>query len=342
MNTLDSLKIPVIQGGMGIGISMGNLAGHVAREGGMGVISTANVGFRERDFWENPDEANKRALKDEIKKAREISEGNGLIAINAMVATNNFAMMIETACDAGIDAVICGAGLPLDLPKITEGKDVLIAPIVSSQKAAKMIKKLWSSRYRREADFYVVEGSQAGGHLGFKADELVNGTAQPLIEIVKEVVAEVGEIPVFAAGSVFDADEIKEMLDAGVKGVQIATRFIATEECDATDGYKKMVTGARDEDVTILKSPVGMPGRGLLTPLIKGVKEGKRFEPETCIACIKTCNPADTPYCISRALIDAYYGKEESGLFFCGSNVGKINEITTVKVLMEELSAGWE
>lgn len=342
MKTLDNMKIPVIQGGMGIGISMGNLAGHVAKEGGMGVISTANTGFREPDFWENPDEANERALRAEIRKAREIAQGNGMIAINAMVATCNFEKMIKAACDEGIDAVICGAGLPLELPKITDGKDVLIAPIVSSSKAAKMIKKVWETRYGRKADFYVVEGSNAGGHLGFKQDELEKGTAQPLEEIVREVAEEAGQIPVFAAGSVFDADEIKEMLAAGAYGVQIATRFIATEECDATDGYKQMILNADADQVTILKSPVGMPGRGLETPLIKDIKAGKRFQPENCIGCIRTCNPAETPYCISRALIDSYYGKEETGLFFCGSNVGRINEITTVKELMEELSAGWE
>ena len=167
MKTLEKLDFPIIQGGMGIGISLGGLAGAVAREGGMGVISTANIGFREPDFWENPREADKRALEKEIKKARSIAGGKGLLAINAMVATTGFGELVRKAVSCGIDAVISGAGLPLELPELTKGSDVLIAPVVSSGRAAKMLKKIWEKRHGRRPDFFVVEGSQAGGHLGF-------------------------------------------------------------------------------------------------------------------------------------------------------------------------------
>lgn len=341
MKTLDKLRVPVIQGGMGVGISLGGLAGAVAREGGMGVISTANIGFREADFWQNAEEADRRALRKEIEKARDISEGKGLIAINAMVATTNFGDMVRLACECGIDAVISGAGLPLELPELTAGFDVLIAPIVSSGRAAKTLRRMWGKRHGHEPDFFVVEGSQAGGHLGFSQEEVESGSAPPLMEILADVVEEAGEIPVFAAGSVFDCADIRNCLAAGARGVQIATRFIACEECDATQGFKNVILGASADDVMILKSPVGMPGRGIRTPLMEKVADGRRFGPETCIGCIHTCNPAETPYCINKALIEGYYGNYEEGLFFCGGNVGRINEMTTVKALMEELSSEW-
>ena len=341
MKTLEKLDFPIIQGGMGIGISLGGLAGAVAREGGMGVISTANIGFREPDFWENPREADKRALEKEIKKARSIAGGKGLLAINAMVATTGFGELVRKAVSCGIDAVISGAGLPLELPELTKGSDVLIAPVVSSGRAAKMLKKIWETRHGRRPDFFVVEGSQAGGHLGFEQEEVEQGNAKPLLTILKEVVKEAEDIPVFAAGSVFDSKDIRKCLDAGARGVQIATRFIATEECDASEGFKDVILSAKEEDVTILKSPVGMPGRGLKTPLIQKVKDGLRFGPERCIRCIHTCEPKTTLYCINNALIQAFYGNKEEGLFFCGGNVGRVNSMTTVKALMEELTSEW-
>ena len=341
MKTLEKLDFPIIQGGMGIGISLGGLAGAVAREGGMGVISTANIGFREPDFWENPREADKRALEKEIKKARSIAGGKGLLAINAMVATTGFGELVRKAVSCGIDAVISGAGLPLELPELTKGSDVLIAPVVSSGRAAKMLKKIWEKRHGRRPDFFVVEGSQAGGHLGFEQEEVEQGNAKPLLTILKEVVKEAEDSPVFAAGSVFDSKDIRKCLDAGARGVQIATRFIATEECDASEGFKDVILSAKEEDVTILKSPVGMPGRGLKTPLIQKVKDGLRFGPERCIRCIHTCEPKTTLYCINNALIQAFYGNKEEGLFFCGGNVGRVNSMTTVKALMEELTSEW-
>lgn len=342
MKTLDKLRIPVIQGGMGVGISMGSLAGNVALEGGIGVISTADIGFREKDFFTNNLEANKRALIEEIKKARSISAGNGLIAINAMVATENYAEMIAVACEAGIDAVICGAGLPLNLPELVIGYEVLIAPIVSSGKAAAALIKKWEKNWQRKPDFIVVEGGGAGGHLGFREEELSSGSAESLVGIVRETKEIAREIPIFAGGSVFGEDDIREVLRAGAFGVQIATRFIATQECDATEGYKKRIIEAKKEDIAIIKSPVGMPGRALRTPLIERIEASGRIAPKMCVSCLRTCNPAETEYCLTQALISAYYGDYENGLFFCGENVGRVNEITTVKKLMNEFMRAWE
>ena len=334
---LSELSHPLIQGGMGIGISMGGLAGAVAAEGAMGVISTANIGFTEEDFWQNPDGAAERSLRREIRKAREISGGKGLLAINAMVVTNNYRRMVEAAAEEGIDAVISGAGLPLELPELLAGSDVLVAPIVSGAKAARTITNLWSRRYGRTPDFIVAEGSMAGGHLGFGEEELMDGSCKPLEEIVADIRRLLPELPIFAGGSVFDRDDIDKMIKAGADGVQIATRFIATEECDASDGYKQTIIDATEDDVMIVKSPVGMPGRGLRTPLTEKTAKGLRVPPQKCINCIRTCEPKTTPYCINKALIEAYKGNYEEGLFFCGGNVGRVNEMTTVRKLIEEL-----
>ena len=333
---MHKMSVPIIQGGMGVGISMGSLAGAVAAEGGMGVISTANIGFREKDFWSNPQEANCRALEKEIRRAREISDGKGLIAVNAMVATKNFAEMVKVAVKSGIDAVISGAGLPLNLPDLVDDK-TLIAPIVSGKRAASLLMRTWKSKHGRSPDFLVVEGSKAGGHLGFKKEELLEGRESKLEDIISDVTSVAMGISVFGAGGIFDSEDIKTIKDRGAAGVQIATRFIATQECDASQGYKDRILSAKSEDVKIITSPVGMPGRALNSPLIKRVSKQLRIAPKRCIDCIITCNPGTTPYCINSALITGFYGDWENGLFFAGSNVGRINEMTTVKDLIKEL-----
>lgn len=338
---IEKLEIPVIQGGMGVGISLGNLAGHVALEGGMGTISTAVIGFREEDFRKNSKEANMRALEKEIIKAKEISGGRGLVAINAMTVTNNFKESVEKACGCGIDAVISGAGLPLNLPELVTNEDVLIAPIVSSGKAASLIMKSWKRNYHRRPDFIVVEGPLAGGHLGFKREELENGAEKNLEEIVREVADVAEDIPVFAAGGIFDEADVRAAISWGAAGVQVGTRFICTDECDATQGFKDVILNAKAEDVEITKSPVGLPGRAITSEILNILTSGERKPPKTCIDCIRTCDPKTTPYCISDALIKAYGGDLENGLFFSGSNCYRINEMTTVKNIMEELARGF-
>lgn len=332
--------VPIIQGGMGVGISMGSLAGAVAKNGGMGVISTAVIGFREEDVWSHPVEAGIRGLKKEIAKAKEISGGNGAIAINAMVVTRDYREMVNAAIEAGVDAIISGAGLPLELPEIAGERDVMLAPVVSSGRAAKLIERAWK-RHGRKPDFIVVEGRDAGGHLGFPREELVNGTAASLEQIVRDVVSVDPEIPVFAAGSVFDAEDIRRMQKAGAAGVQIATRFIATEECDASQKFKDVILNASESDIRIIESPVGLPGRAIDSPLLRRVEKRGRVAPKRCRGCIRTCDPKTTKYCISHALIEAFRGNWEDGLFFTGANVGRINEMTTVQKLMEELKEGF-
>lgn len=344
------LENPIIQGGMGVGVSLGNLAGHVALNGGMGVISSVNAGYREKDFDTRPFDANLRALRSEIRKAFDISKGSGMVAVNVMVAVNYYEQTIRTAVEEGIDAVISGAGLPLNLPELVKGYDTLIAPIVSSGKAAAVICKSWDNRYGVIPDFIVIEGPMAGGHLGFKKEEILDGTAKNPSEILKDVLDAIEpfeekykhKIPVFVAGGVFNGKDMAQYIKEGASGVQIATRFIATEECDASLEYKQVIVEAKEEDTAIIKSPVGMPGRAIRSNLIKRLDNGDTFPPLRCNMCLKACpHGSETPYCISRALIEAVQGNTEEGLFFCGANVGRVNNIVMVKELMEEIIEEW-
>ena len=344
-----ALTVPILQGGMGVGVSLGGLAGAVAACGGMGCISTADTGYREPDFEKDPVSANRRALAEEIKKAKEIAGGAGIVAINAMVATQNYADAVKTAVEAGVDAIVSGAGLPLELPGLVGKADVALAPIVSSGRAAKLILRRWAKAFGRTADFVVIEGCKAGGHLGFAEEDLLAGKCQTLDEILPEVLAEVRPfeeqfgraIPVFVAGGVYTGEDMAHYMKQGAAGVQIATRFIPTYECDASQAYKDVLLNASAEDVRIIHSPVGMPGRALNTPLVQKLSEGMRFPPKRCARCLKGCNPAQVPYCITHALIEAVKGNVEEGLFFCGANVGRLDKMRSVRALMDELMNEW-
>ena len=343
INTIE-LEKPIIQGGMGVGVSMGNLAGAVAKNGGMGVISTANIGFQKKDFLKNSLRASEESLAFEIKKAKEISKGNGLIAINAMVATVQYKEMIKAAVKNGIDCVISGAGVPLYLPEYVAGTEVLIAPIVSSGKSTKAVLRFWDKKYERTADFIVIEGATAGGHLGFSYEDIIENKAQTVEVILQEVKNTIKpfeekykrKIPIFVAGSLNTREKVESIMKSGADGVQVATRFITTKECDATIDYKRKYVEASNKDIVIIKSPVGMPGRALRTPLIEKIEKGK-VRPKFCINCIHTCNPLDTLYCITNALIKAQQGDFENGLFFCDDDVDILREITTVEKVIEEL-----
>ncbi len=343
-----TLETPILQGGMGVGISMGNLAGAVASCGAMGTISTAIAGYNLPEFKTDPQAANLLALKREVQKAKEIAAGKGIVAINAMVATRQYADSVKTAVAAGVDAVVCGAGIALDLPAITEGAKVALAPIVSSGRAAALLCKTWLKRYNTLPDFVVLEGSKAGGHLGFAAKDVLEGTTSTLETLVVEVknALEAFEktanrkIPLFPAGGINDGAHMAKLMQLGADGAQFATSFIATHECDASDGYKKVILSATDDDVAILHSPVGMPGRAVRTPLIDRLESGNGDRPTRCVSCLVTCDPKTTSFCIANALVSAVRGDYERGLFFCGSNVGRVNKIIPVKSLLDDLVLG--
>ncbi|MBX4272085.1 NAD(P)H-dependent flavin oxidoreductase [Clostridium estertheticum] len=336
-------RIPIIQGGMGVGVSLSKLASAVANEGGIGIISTAQIGFNEEDFATNAKEANKRALRNEIRRARELSP-KGIIGINIMVAMNNYEELTMVALQEGIDLIISGAGLALDLPKIAKGFKTKLAPIVSSAKAAIVISKMWDRKNNCAADLIVVEGPEAGGHLGFSLESLLEKKAQDLKQIVKEVIEAIKpfeekynkKIPVVAAGGVYTGTDISELMKIGAAGVQMATRFVATNECDASLAFKMAYINSKEGDIKIVKSPVGMPGRAINNNFMKVVEE-KGCKVSKCYLCIKKCDPKTTPYCITEALIQAVRGNLDNGLIFVGSNAYRVNKIVTVKELMTEL-----
>lgn len=338
-------KYPIIQGGMGVGVSMHKLAGAVAKAGGIGIISTADIGYQEEDFEKNPKIANLRAIGKEIKKAREIAP-KGIIGVNIMVALTSYAEIAKECVKQGIDLIISGAGLPKDLPEFVKGTKTKIAPIVSSGRAAKLISKIWIDKHNYVPDMIVVEGPEAGGHLGFKENELDESVRPKLEDITKDVLKEVKqleektgkEIPVVVAGGIYDGKDVKKFLNLGASGVQVATRFVATEECDANIKFKQAYVNAKKEDIQIIKSPVGMPGRTIRNKFIES-QETQKEKITKCYNCIKTCNVANAPYCITKALVNAVKGNLDEGLIFCGSNVDRIDKIIKVDDLMQELVA---
>lgn len=335
-------KIPIIQGGMGVGVSLHKLAAAVAREGGIGVISAAQPGFREPDFYTNTFDANMRALSREIKLAKEESNG-GIIGVNIMVAVTHYEDFVKCCIDNGADIIVSGAGLPMDLPKFAAGSDIKLAPIVSSAKACKVIFSRWVKKYDRLPDLLVIEGPKAGGHLGFKAEEVqsienFDDEILKIIETKKEFEQKYNKtIPVVFGGGVYSKEDVKHCIeDLGLDGVQMATRFVATEECDADIAFKEAYVNAKLEDVKIVKSPVGMPGRALNNHFIKDiVPEGSKIA--RCFQCLVHCDPRTIPYCISQALFNGANGDIDNALVFCGENVYKIDRISTVKEIIDEV-----
>lgn len=332
-------RIPVIQGGMGVGVSLSGLAGAVAAAGGVGVISTAQIGYRDPEFDKKPIECNLKAIASEIAKAREIAKG-GIIGVNIMVATKKYEEYVKAAVAAGVDLIISGAGLPMTLPEISGAAK--IAPIVSSKKSLSVISKYWMKKYSRKPDLVVIEGPKAGGHLGFTKEDIEDYTVQKTKNYDDEVKAIIDmskdmEVPVVVAGGVYTREDMDHYLQMGADGVQMATRFVTTKECDASDEYKNAYINAKEEDIVIVKSPVGMPGRAIHNDFLDKVTAGERFM-NGCRQCISTCNPATTPYCITQALINAVKGKINEGLLFCGTNAYRANKIETVAEIMEEFS----
>lgn len=336
-------RIPIIQGGMGVGVSRSKLAAAVAREGGIGILSTAQIGYDEPDFNKHQIESNLAAIKKHLGLAKASAEG-GIIGVNIMVATKQYDRYVKAACEGGADVIISGAGLPITLPELVKGFKTKIAPIVSSIRAASVILKMWDRKYHTTADFIVIEGPRAGGHLGFTREQLehidemdYDTEIKGIIECKKEYEEKFNKaIPVVIAGGIFDKEDIKHTVELGADGVQIATRFVVTEECDASQEYKDAYLAAKEEDVTIVISPVGMPGRAILNPFLKTVGEGK-IAVTKCFNCLEHCNPKEAPYCITKALINAVEGNLKEGLIFCGDNVYRLKEMTTVKAIFEEL-----
>lgn len=338
-------KAPIVQGGMGVGISLSGLASAVANAGGVGVISAAGLGLIYNDISKNFNDACIHGLKQELKKAREATKG--IIGVNIMVALSNFADMVRTSIEEKADIIFAGAGLPLNLPSFLKPDSVTkLVPIVSSARALKLICRRWIGEYGYTPDAVVVEGPKAGGHLGY-SHEQINDENYSLENIVPEVVTaarEIGEqqgkfIPVIAGGGIYTGEDIYNITSLGADGVQMGTRFVTTDECDASDEFKQSYIDARKEDIEIIQSPVGMPGRAIHNNFLQKVKEGLK-QPKACpFNCIKTCDVTHSPYCIMLALYNAYKGKMENGYAFCGSNAWRTDKIISVKELIATLKA---
>ncbi|NCO24166.1 MAG: nitronate monooxygenase [Candidatus Infernicultor aquiphilus] len=340
-------SLPIVQGGMGVGISLSGLASAVANQGGIGVIATAGIGMLEPDFATNFSEANKRALRKEIRKAKKMTRG--IIGVNVMVALSDFYDIIKIAIEEEADLVLLGAGLPLRnlkilLPdKLKENKTKVI-PIVSSARAAKVIFQYWQKNYQHVPDGVVVEGPLAGGHLGFKKEQ-INNPSFSLEKLLPEIISVIKtyeehsnkNIPVIAAGGIYTGADIYKYIQLGAQGVQMATRFVATYECDASLKFKENYLKCKKEDLIIIDSPVGLPGRAINNKFLEEVSAGIRKPFKCPWRCLKTCNFENSPYCIALALTNAQQGKLEDGFSFAGANAYRVKKIISVKELINTL-----
>lgn len=344
--TIGDLKsrLPIIQGGMGVGISLNGLAAAVANAGGIGVISTAGIGMMEKDYTSNFLEANIRALRAEIKKARQKTAG--ILGVNIMVAMTHFPEMVQTCIEEKIDIIFAGAGLPLTLPSfLTPHSRTKLVPIVSSARAAALISKRWLEKYRYAPDAIVVEGPLAGGHLGFSEEQIADPETK-LEDIVVGVLKEIKSveersgktIPVIAGGGIYTGADIYKFSQLGASGVQMGTRFVTTFECDASDGFKQTYLDCKQEDICLIKSPVGLPGRAILNDFLVDVEKGNKRPYKCPYHCIVTCKQESSPYCISLALMNAKRGTMKHGFAFAGANAYRADKIISVQELMETLA----
>lgn len=338
-----TIKLPIIQGGMGVGISLSGLASAVANEGGVGVISCAGIGLLypklSKDYATNCI----LGLKEEIRKARE--KTRGIIGVNVMVALSNYVDMVKTAIAEKVDIIFSGAGMPLDLPSYLEKDSTTkLVPIVSSARAARLICEKWKNNFDYLPDALVVEGPKAGGHLGYKSNQ-IEDEHYSLEQIIPQVVAEAGrigelygrKIPVIAAGGLYTGEDIYRIMELGADGVQLGSKFVTTTECDASDIFKQTYIDSSEKDIEIIASPVGMPGRAIAGEFIQRVKAGLTRPKKCPFHCIKTCDYTKSPYCIIMALYNAAKGNLKSGYAFAGANAYLSKKITSVKETVESL-----
>ena len=339
--------LPIIQGGMGVGISLSGLASAVAEEGGIGVISTAGIGRVEPDFMQDLKAADERGLRKEIRKAREMT--NGLLGVNIMMALSDYDDLLKVSVEEEIDIVFIGAGLPLRLPTTIsldrfQTCGTKFAPIISSAKGASMILRTWDRYFDRIPDAFALEGPLAGGHLGFSLKELQNEDIT-LENILAEVLLAIEpfeqkcgrRIPVIAAGGIYTGADIYGIMAQGASGVKMGTRFVATLECDAHENFKQAYVDCSEEDLLIIESPVGLPGRAIRSKLLTDVEQGGKRPLECPWRCLRTCDVLNAPYCIGKALNNAKMGDLLEGFAFAGANTYRVDSIVSVHDLVESL-----
>jgi nitronate monooxygenase len=334
--------IPIVQGGMGVRVSLASLSSAVANEGCIGTLSSVGLGDIELSKQEY-ERMSREALIREIRKAR--SKTNGHLAVNFMGVLTNVDDLIKDAVDEGIKMIVYGAGLPTRLPELVSDHGVNLVPIVSSARVAELILRVWDKRYKRTADGLILEGPLAGGHLGFSEEQLEHPEEYSLEKLLPEVLESIKlyedkygkKIPVITGGGIYDGKDIARMLSLGASGVQMATRFVCTEECDVSREYKQAYLDAKKEDIVIIKSPVGMPGRAIRNNFLKELEIKGKLHIKCPYRCLTMCKAESAQYCIALALLNSYFGDVDHGLIFCGQNAYRVNKIVTVKELIQEL-----
>lgn len=337
-------EIPIIQGGMGVRVSLSSLASAVANEGGIGTIASVGLGDIQASKYEF-ERMCREALEFEIRKAK--SQTNGHIAVNVMCVLSNADDLVKTAVREGIKIIVSGAGLPLKLPGLVGDNPVSLLPIVSSARAAELILRTWDKRYGRTAEGIVLEGPLAGGHLGFSFKQLdqpelysLENLLPGLLEAVKPYEDKYDRrIPVIAAGGIYDGKDIARMLSLGASGVQLATRFVCTVECDVAQAFKQAYIDAKKDDIIIIKSPVGMAARAIRNQFLDDVESKGKLKIECSYRCLSACKVSEARYCIAKALINSFLGDVDDGLIFCGQTAYRIHKIVTVKELIADLLA---
>lgn len=340
-------EIPIVQGGMGVRVSLSSLASAVAEEGGIGTISSIGLGDIEASKHEY-ERMSREALEKEIRKAKSMT--NGHIAVNFMGVLSNVDDLIMTAVREGIKIIVYGAGLPIRLPGLVEDGSVNLLPIVSSARVAELILRVWDKRYQRTADAIILEGPLAGGHLGFSEEQLNHSEKYSLDKLLPEVLETVKayedrygkKIPVIAGGGIFNGRDIARMLCLGASGVQMATRFVCTVECDVSQEFKQTYLDAKEEDIVIIKSPVGMPGRAIKNKFLKDLEIKGKLKIKCPYRCLSACKIDEAKYCIAQVLLNSCFGDVDHGLIFCGQNAYRIDKIVTVKELILDLLAELE
>jgi NAD(P)H-dependent flavin oxidoreductase YrpB (nitropropane dioxygenase family) len=336
------ISIPIIQGGMGVRVSTASLASAVSNEGGLGVIAAVALGECGEDQGREFKARSRAALMNSIRESRKLTKNP--IGVNIMCALANYDDLVDAAQEESVEVIISGAGLPLKLPSLVTHKKSKLVPIVSSGRAAHIICSVWRRRYNRLPDALVVEGPLAGGHLGYSRQELddkehvfLENILQDVLSVVREFETDTQKIPVIAAGGIFDGKDIARVIRLGASAVQMATRFVCTHECDVSIKYKEAYMSAKEEDIVIIQSPVGMPGRVVRNEFVERISKGERIDFGCAYKCLSTCDPKKVNYCIAKALINASKGEMDKGFAMCGSNAYRIKKIISVKQLIAEL-----
>ncbi|MBU1124778.1 MAG: nitronate monooxygenase family protein [Candidatus Omnitrophica bacterium] len=339
------IEIPIIQGGMGVRVSTSGLASAVSNEGGLGIIASVGLGEEKDATASNYASRSRNSFVKTIRKTRTMTDKP--FGVNIMCALTNYQDLVDAAQQESVDVIISGAGLPLKLPAYINNRRTKLVPIVSSPRAAQLICNVWKKRFTRLPDAIVVEGPLAGGHLGYSLEDIKDSSRVFLDNILKEVLTVVQDfespgcrIPVIAAGGIFDGEDIARVISLGASGVQMATRFVCTHECDVSDGYKKAYLAATKEDIVIIQSPVGMPGRVINNEFVERIVRGERIDFGCEYKCLVTCDSRKVNYCIANALFSAASGHMDKGFAMCGSNAYRINKIVSVKELFAELVEG--